>query len=405
MNNDDGSDNENTNDQITTQTAHHNAEPKPSMNSTIGESMGQASDSRGAAEAMIGRSKNETPVECPICSKQLKSTQTLKKHMANEHSAKKEIFKCDLCDYKTPKNGLLRRHKKVHIGEQTKKCTHCSAIFKTSIMLETHIFNEHTIDFSGTTCSHCSKVYPTKASFRQHIKLSHPETLPGYVADRQFECYICRKPSSSEMRLRQHLYTHNQSKKFLCAQCGYTTHNSHLYQTHMLRKDHNPAQDNKQFKCDVCGKAFGAKKILANHKTVHTRERLFQCSICDMRFLTKSNLFIHNYTHGERKYACTYCDKKFRSPVVLKKHIRTHANVVADDPVERPYQCDLCGKRFKHRKDVKEHADVHQPPKHECSYCGIKVRRMHNLRAHMKIHTRGNENELRTSGTEITLSQ
>ena len=58
------------------------------------------------------------------------------------------------------------------------------------------------------------------------------------------------------------------------------------------------------FPCDVCNKGFHLKCSLIRHLLIHTREKLFSCSICRVRFSSKFNLNGHSRNHcGEKSLA------------------------------------------------------------------------------------------------------
>lgn len=76
------------------------------------------------------------------------------------------------------------------------------------------------------------------------------------------------------------------------------------------------------FECPVCGVYF---TNLKNHLKVHTKERPFQCDICEKKFTQKINLTVHYRSHtGERPYKCKKCDKAFTQKGNLDTHVNKH---------------------------------------------------------------------------------
>ncbi|KAJ0000601.1 hypothetical protein NQD34_012443 [Periophthalmus magnuspinnatus] len=51
--------------------------------------------------------------------------------------------------------------------------------------------------------------------------------------------------------------------------------------------------DKKKHQCSVCKKSFGTKRVLQQHKGVHTGDKPFSCSTCEKTFSKKAHLHEH----------------------------------------------------------------------------------------------------------------
>lgn len=60
-----------------------------------------------------------------------------------------------------------------------------------------------------------------------------------------------------------------------------------------------------------------------NHKLTHSGEKQFKCNICNKAFHQVYNLTFHMHTHNDKKpFTCPTCGKGFCRNFDLKKHIR-----------------------------------------------------------------------------------
>lgn len=85
--------------------------------------------------------------------------------------------------------------------------------------------------------------------------------------------------------------------------------------------------------CTFCEKKFLSTTELKNHLVVHTKERNHLCDFCNKAFGTKKALQIHVKIHtGEKNYKCPVCSKSFSQAHVLRKHMKTHP----DHPIPPP---------------------------------------------------------------------
>lgn len=60
-----------------------------------------------------------------------------------------------------------------------------------------------------------------------------------------------------------------------------------------------------------------------NHKLTHSGEKQFKCNICNKAFHQVYNLTFHMHTHNDKKpFTCPTCGKGFCRNFDLKKHVR-----------------------------------------------------------------------------------
>lgn len=80
--------------------------------------------------------------------------------------------------------------------------------------------------------------------------------------------------------------------------------------------------------CDVCGQAFHAAIVIAEHKMrVHSVSKI-KCKICRKSFSSSSELSRHKKRrHLKTKpYKCKVCDKSFEDKDALAVHSRCHTS-------------------------------------------------------------------------------
>lgn len=174
-------------------------------------------------------------------------------------------------------------------------------------------------------------------------------------------------PKPAENTVKSH------RKSRTCPICGkvYTASSSYFYH---MKHFHKRSKDHE---CDVCGKKFGTKACLVQHKAIHTGECRYECKECGKRFRSKASLYIHEQTHnGVKSWSCSQCHRSFRWRTHLARHMKRHA-------AEKGHVCATCGRGFSVRCDLLRHARTHAAGDHACTKCGLKFAQLRYLKVHM----------------------
>ena len=136
-----------------------------------------------------------------------------------------------------------------------------------------------------------------------------------------------------------------------------------------IKSDFFP-NENGEFLCEKCDRAFTNKDLFVKHMSCHAEEKPFECLECGKKFAKALLLRDHRKRHFEKgSYECNFCPKTFFTPIKLREHVRVHTG-------ETPLSCNICGKGFKRHSNLSEHKRIHdknrpvKPPKELFCHCG-----------------------------------
>ncbi|BES98211.1 Zinc finger protein [Nesidiocoris tenuis] len=124
--------------------------------------------------------------------------------------------------------------------------------------------------------------------------------------------------------------------------------------------------DRGVFQCSECNKKYTTSSNLARHKQVHrdlNDKKARRCPHCGKLYVSVPAFSMHLRTHVQ-DCRCNLCGKTFSRPWLLQGHIRTHTG-------EKPFKCSICEKAFADRSNLRAHVQTHSSKKpHTCERCG-----------------------------------
>ena len=141
--------------------------------------------------------------------------------------------------------------------QSTYVCDQCGKSFRSKFGMQLHVKNKHTGKFLYE-CTLCDKKFNQKRPYRYHCG-KHLQVAVD-------KCHHCSKEFNSPGSLSRHLVVCQgtaESRKFKCDKCPASFPYKYRLSYHKKGK-HGP----KRYACDVCGKLYGWRSSLKEHKAV-----------------------------------------------------------------------------------------------------------------------------------------
>ncbi|XP_058839314.1 zinc finger protein ZFP2-like isoform X2 [Topomyia yanbarensis] len=266
---------------------------------------------------------------CNICGRYFAAKRPFLKHMADHRIIDSAKYKCENCGKIFRDGGLLRRHVRIHTGEQPFECKKCGRRFNHEANFQNH--KRLHIGEKAYICSECGKNFVNATALRYHMADHFPNDPQYRVQNQRFndgklknpKFYACPVEGCSFVSSVYVAYSDHRNKhmaRHQCAICQKKFGSKSILARHTAII-HEGIVPEKNLPCPYCSKCFSNKRHLRLHIDVHENNRRFKCSFCEKTFIQKINCVVHERTHtGERPSVCRICPAKFITSSNRNKH-------------------------------------------------------------------------------------
>uniref|UniRef100_A0A182VUR0 Protein krueppel n=1 Tax=Anopheles minimus TaxID=112268 RepID=A0A182VUR0_9DIPT len=355
---------------------------------------------------------------CKYCDVAFGSPSACQLHEMQEHDLLAP-YGCTYCHYKTSIRTYLITHiRDSHSLTRPYICVQCNKGFLRRSDLKKHTF-VHT-GIRPYACDQCSKSFSRNTNLKKHMR-THLGLKPHV-------CHLCPRSFANKADLVRHRsYHQEQEAQYSCIRCGtlyaqkdklyeherYCTGKSSLYGLGVASlaeatKHDIPFVGGLSAPILSLPPQIGAvepnriEPIVNDPPSfdggVHSMStlnvpqtppssKIYNCSKCPKRFLSKASLRTHQMIHppeDKGNYVCPQCSEQFLVKREYDRHLQSH-------PELKPYECATCGKRFSRKDKLHRHERIHQPERNfSCPHCSAKFVRKEAFESHMRIHCNPN---------------
>jgi KRAB domain-containing zinc finger protein len=336
-------------------------------------------------------------LKCNVCNIVFISLYEQKQHRRTHHT----FYHCSSCEYKCNT-----------IDDYNMHTTTCE-ILQQSAVHQADI-NATGIDFIlNYLCDLCGLIFPTFQAQQEH------------VARCTLQCTQCEFKTCTRSDLDSHVKIHEKDDVLVTENTGFSEnvqlfvetilstplddYNMSTITCEVLQSSAHQADINAvgkdvilNYSCDLCGLTFSTIQAQQNHVASVT----LQCTQCEFKTCTRSDLDFHVKTHQinevfvtentelsestqlfvetfldmpvvntEYRYFCKKCTDRFKTENELKNHLQT----IHLCPI---FFCNLCNKSYITRRERQKHLrEDHEI--FDCNLCNFKTYEIQKLTVHV----------------------
>ncbi|CAD5117038.1 DgyrCDS5864 [Dimorphilus gyrociliatus] len=284
--------------------------------------------------------KSDDPNQCAICERVLSCKSALQMHYRT-HTGERP-YRCKICGRRFTTKGNLKTHMGVHRGKPLvapiHSCPVCHKQFNNSIVLQQHVkthqllqiypptpppplpFMPPALPLSNVRTGENGELDLSKPPADVDTPPHHPsnneesdDDMAGTISEPEDDFSVNNDKNDAASYSLQAL---EESVKSIDASNSFSSQRP-LEELASLanREDRGPSGDllgglaylgprpgsgRTNTTCNICYKTFACKSALDIHYRSHTKERPFQCDVCERSFTTKGNMKQHMLTHKIR---------------------------------------------------------------------------------------------------------
>ncbi|XP_035709598.1 zinc finger protein 91 isoform X2 [Folsomia candida] len=343
---------------------------------------------------------------CTHCDRKYASKFLLERHLKIYN----RTLICEICSQRYPGLVALKAHQKTH-GEPKKTrvrfilpedklypCKFCDKRFTTLSIRSRHVECAH--KEIRHKCDLCLREFRSLAGYRSHQKKVHNlENKNKRLYSKQpaqkekavpQKCDVCSKTMVKGNMVPHTELVHFQDKSkcpYGCSELEFETEQDWIQ--HLEGCTSEKITEASRCSCFFCGAVFRSQLLrLSHHLQAHKN---FKCEICSKAFTQLTILNVHKYSHKESKpHLCPKCGKRFKQAWNLKLHLTL---VCGDDEEARQKMIEKRKAQYKSFREKKMNFKCD-----ECSEGFVSERR---LELHKKkIHAHDDKSETEDSDTD-----